>query len=84
MKNTHSSSKRLESLDALRGFDLFFLVALGPLMHSLARTANMEWLNESMWVFIHIRQATFIATVGKTYIAAVDIRYDVPRQSAGT
>ncbi len=54
MKNTHSSSKRLESLDALRGFDLFFLVALGPLMHSLARTANVEWLNESMWVFSHV------------------------------
>ena len=54
MKNTHSSSKRLESLDALRGFDLFFLVALGPLMHSLARTANEEWLNESMWVFSHV------------------------------
>lgn len=54
MKNTHSSSKRLESLDALRGFDLFFLVALGPLMHSLARTANVEWFNESMWVFSHV------------------------------
>jgi len=54
MKNTHSSSKRLESLDALRGFDLFFLVALGPLMHSLARTANVEWLNESIWVFSHV------------------------------
>lgn len=54
MKNTHSSSKRLESLDALRGFDLFFLVALSPLMHSLARTANVEWLNESMWVFSHV------------------------------
>lgn len=54
MKNTHSSSKRLESLDALRGFDLFFLVALGPLMRSLARTANVEWLNESMWVFSHV------------------------------
>lgn len=54
MKNTHSSSKRLESLDALRGFDLFFLIALGPLMHSLARTANVEWLNESMWVFSHV------------------------------
>lgn len=54
MKNTHSSSKRLESLDALRGFDLFFLVALGPLMHLLARTANVEWLNESMWVFSHV------------------------------
>lgn len=50
MKNTHSSSKRLESLDALR----VFLVALGPLMHSLARTANVEWLNESMWVFSHV------------------------------
>ena len=54
MKNTHSSSKRLESLDALRGFDLFFLVALGPLMRSLARTSNVEWLNESMWVFSHV------------------------------
>ena len=54
MKNTHSSSKRLESLDTLRGFDLFFLVALGPHMHSLARTANVEWLNESMWVFSHV------------------------------
>ena len=54
MKNTHSSSKPLQSLDALRGFDLFFLVALGPLMHSLARTANVEWLNESMWVFSHV------------------------------
>lgn len=59
MKNTHSSSKRLESLDALRGFDLFFLVALGPLMHSLARTANVEWLNESMWVFSHVSWEEF-------------------------
>lgn len=59
MKNTHSSSKRLESLDALRGFDLFFLVALGPLMHSLARTANVEWLNESMWVFSHVSWERF-------------------------
>ena len=54
MKNTISPSKRLESLDALRGFDLFFLVALGPLMHSLARAANVEWLDESMWVFNHV------------------------------
>lgn len=54
MKNSVSSSKRLESLDALRGFDLFFLVALGPLMHSLARSADWEWLNEFMWVFSHV------------------------------
>lgn len=39
--------KRLESLDALRGFDLFFLVALGPLAHSLARAADVEWLHSS-------------------------------------
>ncbi len=41
MKNTHSSSKRLESLDALRGFDLFFLVALGP--------SCTHWHGQPMW-----------------------------------
>lgn len=45
--------KRLESLDALRGFDLFFLVALGPLAHSLARAADVEWLHSCMWAFSH-------------------------------
>lgn len=54
MKDTFSPAKRLESLDALRGFDLFFLVALGPLMHSLARSAHSEWLNSSMWIFDHV------------------------------
>lgn len=54
MKNTMSLPKRLESLDALRGFDLFFLVALGPLMRSLARAADVEWLNQSMWIFKHV------------------------------
>ena len=37
--------KRLESLDALRGFDLFFLVALGPLLRSIIRAADVPWLN---------------------------------------
>ena len=54
MKDMPSPTKRLESLDALRGFDLFFLVALGPLMHSLARAADVEWLNNSMWIFDHV------------------------------
>ena len=45
--------KRLESLDALRGFDLFYLVALGPLAHSLARAADVEWLHSCMWAFNH-------------------------------
>lgn len=51
--------KRLESLDALRGFDLFFLVALGPLAHSLARAADAGWLNEGMWAFSHVRWEGF-------------------------
>ena len=51
--------KRLESLDALRGFDLFFLVALGPLAHSLARAADVGWLNDCMWAFDHVHWEGF-------------------------
>ncbi len=46
--------KRLESLDALRGFDLFFLVALGPLVRSFIRATDVEWLNSCMWAFEHV------------------------------
>lgn len=59
MKNTTPSGKRLESLDALRGLDLFFLVALGPLMHSLARASHAEWLEKSMWIFNHVSWGGF-------------------------
>lgn len=51
--------KRRESLDALRGFDLFFLVALGPLAHSLARAADVGWLNDCMWAFNHVQWEGF-------------------------
>lgn len=54
MKTENQPFKRLESLDALRGFDLFFLVALGPLMSSMAHAANAGWLNDSMWIFRHV------------------------------
>lgn len=47
-------NKRLESLDVLRGADLFFLVALGPVMNALARAVDAEWLNRSMWIFQHV------------------------------
>ncbi len=46
--------KRLESLDALRGADLFFLVALGPIMGKIASAADTEWLNKGMWIFHHV------------------------------
>ena len=45
--------KRLESLDALRGLDLFFLVAFGPLIRSLIRAADVPWLNSCAWLFKH-------------------------------
>lgn len=48
MLNTMSSSpekpSRLESLDALRGFDLFVLTMLGPVMHAwLGHRPHAEW-----------------------------------------
>ena len=45
--------KRLESLDALRGLDLFFLVAFGPLIRSFIRAADIPWLNSCEWLFQH-------------------------------
>ncbi len=59
MKNRVIPPKRLESLDALRGFDLFFLVALGPLMTSLAAAADTPWLNDCMWIFTHVEWEGF-------------------------
>ena len=52
-------NKRLASLDVLRGADLFFLVALGPIVNTIARAANWEWLNNSMWIFHHTEWVGF-------------------------
>jgi predicted acyltransferase len=51
--------QRLESLDVLRGFDLFCLVALEGIMHPLARAINAPWFNKFMWNFDHIEWAGF-------------------------
>ena len=37
--------KRLESLDVLRGLDMFFLVAFGGVLASLARALGLDWLS---------------------------------------
>lgn len=42
-----SASKRVVSLDALRGFDLFFLFAIGPLLTSLAAGPFAELFKNS-------------------------------------
>ena len=42
---------RLESLDVLRGFDLFCLVVLEMVLHPLAHAIDMPWFNSFMWGF---------------------------------
>ncbi len=53
MDTKTTPTRRLASLDALRGFDLFFLVALGPIVTTFASAADLPWLNDSMWMFRH-------------------------------
>lgn len=54
MKEMTGVRNRLESLDALRGFDLFCLVALESVMHALNGAADAEWLRPLMWCFTHV------------------------------
>ena len=51
--------QRLESLDVLRGADLFFLVALGPLMSRIASAVDTEWMDRAMWIFHHVEWEGF-------------------------
>ena len=51
--------KRLESLDVLRGADLFFLLAVGPIMRRLIKTLDVEWLNKCGWLFDHVEWRGF-------------------------
>lgn len=45
--------QRLESLDVLRGFDLFFLVALSDLVEELAEVIDKPWMGTVMEYFTH-------------------------------
>lgn len=47
-------NKRLESLDILRGFDLFFIVALEHVMRSLGSCVDADWFKPIMWCFTHV------------------------------
>ncbi|MDL2256225.1 DUF5009 domain-containing protein [Parabacteroides sp. OttesenSCG-928-K15] len=51
--------QRLESLDVLRGFDLFCLVALELVMHPMAKAIDQPWFNKFMWNFGHIQWEGF-------------------------
>lgn len=50
---------RLESLDVLRGFDLFCLVALESIFHPLAQAINAPWFDSFMWGFTHVEWEGF-------------------------
>ena len=45
--------KRLESLDALRGFDLFCLVALSKIVGEIAEVVDKPWMSSVMECFTH-------------------------------
>ena len=45
--------QRLDSLDALRGFDLLFLVAISDLLEELAEVIDKPWMHSLMQYFTH-------------------------------
>lgn len=51
--NNTTTSKRLDSLDILRGFDLFLLVFLQPILVSLSRHLDYPLLNSIIYHFEH-------------------------------
>ena len=51
--------QRLESLDVLRGFDLFLLVGLEAVMHHLSSAVNTPSFHSFMWCFTHVQWEGF-------------------------
>ncbi|MCI9608071.1 MAG: DUF5009 domain-containing protein [Muribaculaceae bacterium] len=49
----HTASGRLESLDILRGFDLFCLVGLEAFVHALGRAVDAPWFKPVTAAFTH-------------------------------
>lgn len=59
MEMESNAVKRLESLDVLRGFDLFCLTILGPLIHAFNHTGDYVWMAPVMHQFRHVGWAGF-------------------------
>ena len=51
--------QRLESLDVLRGFDLFMLVGLEVALHHLSSAVNTPTFDSFMWCFSHVEWEGF-------------------------
>lgn len=54
-----NTPKRLESLDVLRGFDLFCLTILCPLIHRFHHTGEYAWMEPVVRQFTHVRWEGF-------------------------
>lgn len=50
----NNTTKRLESLDALRGFDLFLLVCLEDVVHASEDAISAPWFDRLIWCFTHV------------------------------
>ena len=55
----NNTPKRLESLDALRGFDLFCLVGLSVVLKAINRVIDVPWYDNMMWAFTHVEWEGF-------------------------
>lgn len=53
MTQINDTSRRLASLDILRGFDLFLLVFLQPVVVAIGRVADCGWLNAVLYQLDH-------------------------------
>ena len=58
-KEMTQPTKRLESLDALRGFDLFCLVGLSVVLKAINRVVDVPWYDDMMWAFTHVEWEGF-------------------------
>ena len=47
-QNSYSKQTRLVSLDALRGFDMFWITGGGLLVATISKMAGLEWLETQM------------------------------------
>lgn len=53
------TTERLLSLDVLRGFDLFFIVAVEHVIHPFFNATNTPWSEQLHWYFDHVKWQGF-------------------------
>lgn len=54
-----SSSSRLDSLDVLRGMDMFLLTVISPITYAFAETGDYQWMQPILTQFEHVEWEGF-------------------------